>query len=393
MRHIAVVTTTRADYGIYQSVLAALQAHPSFRVSVIVGGMHLSPEFGNTVQQIELDGYTIAARVELLLSSDTPTGIALSMGMGTMGYAQALARIQPDLLVVLGDRFEMHAAALAALPFRIPVAHIHGGELTFGAMDDALRHSMTKLSHLHFPATAEYARRIIQLGEEPWRVTVSGAPALDQIATLEFLSQVTLTVRCGLPLDPAPLLVTYHPVTLEYDQTPWQTGELLAALHESAYPVIFTLPNADTNGRVIIQLIHEYVREHANAVLVDNLGTPAYFSLLRHVAVMVGNSSSGLIEAPSFRLPVVNIGTRQQGRTRATNVIDVGYTRQEIAHGIRTALTPVFRASLADLVNPYGGGTAADIIVARLADVSIDQRLIEKHFYDQQPLPSGQETG
>ena len=319
----------------------------------------------------------------MLLSSDTPEGIAKSMGLGTIGFAQAYARSRPDILLVLGDRFEMHAAAVAALPFKIPLAHIHGGEITEGAIDDALRHSMTKLSHLHFVATHDYRQRVIQMGEEPWRVIVSGAPSLDNLHTVTGLDQGQLEERLGLALDPAPLLVTYHPVTLEYEDAQWQAQELLAALEECGLPVVFTMPNADTGGRAIRDMLGEYVATRPNARLFKNLGTPAYFSLMGCAAAMVGNSSSGIIEAPSFGLPMVNIGSRQAGRTRAANLIDVGYARADIVRGIRHALDPEFRAGLRGMANPYGDGHAAEVIVESLKEVSIDQRLIVKHFVDQ----------
>ena len=372
----------RSDYGIYLPVLRRLQDEPELRLHLIVAGMHLSPEFGLTVEAIEADGYNVGDRVEMLLSSDSPEGIAKSMGLGAIGFAQAYARVRPDILLVLGDRFEMHAATVAALPFKIPVAHIHGGEITEGAIDDALRHSMTKLSHLHFVATQEYRQRVIQMGEEPWRVVVSGAPGLDNLHSVPRLDRDQLEERLGMALDPAPLLVTYHPVTLEYEDTQWQAQELLSSLEEIGLPVVFTMPNADTGGRAITDMLREFVRSHPNARLVENLGTQAYFSLMGCAAAMVGNSSSGIIEAPSFGLPVVNIGARQAGRTRAANVIDVGYGRVDIVQGIKHALDPEFRAGLRGMANPYGDGQAADVIVRHLTETPTDQQLIVKRFVD-----------
>jgi UDP-hydrolysing UDP-N-acetyl-D-glucosamine 2-epimerase len=389
MRTIGVVTTARSDYGIYRPVLQRLQADADVQLKLFVSGMHLAPEFGLTVKAIEADGYPIAERVEMLLASDSPEGIAKSIGLGVIGFAQAFARCRPDILVVLGDRFEMYAAALAALSFTMPIAHIHGGEVTQGAIDEGLRHSMTKLSHLHFVATQAYARRVRQLGEEPWRVIVSGAPALDNVGTLELYGRDELSARYGVPLQPAPLLVTFHPTTLEHDQAEWQVIELLAALHDAALPVIFTQANADTGGRMIQQKISEFVKAQAKAWAVDNLGTRGYFSWMKVAAAMVGNSSSGLIEAPSFELPVVNIGLRQAGRVRAANVIDVGTDRAAIVDGIRRAVQPEFRAGLRGLINPYGDGTAAERIVAHLKSVELDQRLIMKKFYD---LPAEQDA-
>lgn len=382
MRTIGVVTVARSDYGIYLPILRQIQATADLRLQLFVSGMHLSPEFGLTVTQIEKDGFEVHERVEMLLSSDTPEGIAKSVGLGAIGFAQAYARVRPDILLVLGDRFEMHAAALTALPFKIPIAHIHGGEVTQGAIDDALRHSMTKLSHLHFVSTQEYARRVEQLGEEPWRIVVSGAPSLDNLHQVKLLSRSEVEIKFGICLANSPLLVTYHPVTLEYEQTEWQMNELLAALDASQMPVIFTMPNADTNGRVIIRMIEKFVKSHDSAQMVDNLGTQGYFSMMSLARVMVGNSSSGIIEAASFKLPVVNIGTRQQGRVRARNVIDVGYEQEAILKSIKEAVQPVFREKLCDLVNPYGDGHATARIVNRLQTISLDGKLILKRFYD-----------
>jgi UDP-hydrolysing UDP-N-acetyl-D-glucosamine 2-epimerase len=382
MRTIGAVTTSRADYGIYRPVLQRIKEHPDLELMLFVGGMHLSPEFGLTVNEIEADGFYVTERVEMLLASDTPEGIAKSMGLGTIGFAQAFARSRPDVLLVLGDRFEMHSAALAALPFNISIAHIHGGEITEGAIDDALRHCITKLSHLHFVATEDYEKRVIQLGEEPWRVLVSGAPSLDNLGSLEFLSREHLEAQFGLRLSQPPLLVTFHPVTLEYEQAEWQVVELIGALRESGLPVVITMPNADTGGRVITRLLEEFAEDYPQAQMVKNMGTQAYFSLMAIAAAMVGNSSSGIIEAPSLQLPAVNVGNRQRGRTRAMNVIDVGYCRNEILAGIQQSISPDFRDSLRDLVNPYGNGQASGLIVERLNDVNLDQQLITKRFVD-----------
>lgn len=382
MRTIGIVTVARSDYGIYLPILRRIQADPELRLHLIVSGMHLSPEFGLTVKAIESDGFKIDERLEMLLSSDSPEGIAKSIGLGVISFAQAYGRFRPDILVILGDSFEIYAAALAALPFKIPVAHIHGGEITFGAIDDALRHSMTKLSHLHFVSTKEYGRRVEQLGEEPWRITVSGAPSLDNIQAIRLLPLEELETLYGLQLRPPPLLVTFHPATLEYEQADWQVCELLAALDETRIPVVFTLPNADTGSRLIMHRIEEFIQAHPLTQKVENLGTQGYFSMMAVAVAMVGNSSSGIIEAPSFGLPVVNIGTRQAGRVKAANVIDVGYERTDILAGLRQALRPEFRAGLRQLTNPYGCGQASDIIVERLKSVLLDERLLMKRFHD-----------
>ncbi len=382
MRTIGVVTVGRSDYGIYLPILKRIRQDKDLHLQLIVSGAHLSPEFGRTIEQIKADGFPIAERVEMLLSSDSPEGIAKSMGMGIIGFSQVYARTRPDILLVLGDRFEMHAAALAALPFKIPVAHIHGGEVTQGAIDDALRHSLTKLSHLHFVSTQEYARRVIQMGEEPWRVIVSGAPSLDNLKAVQLLSRAEMEARFGLRLSEEPfLLVTFHPVTLEFEHTRSHTEELLAALEMSGLPVIFTMPNADTQGRLIRAMISEYVQMHPNAQAVESLGTQGYFSLMAQAAAMVGNSSSGIIEAPSFKLPVVNVGNRQKGRVRGANVIDCKNNRKTILSAIQTATSPQFREKLNGLQNPYGKGNASQIIIASLKETALDETLITKHFH------------
>ncbi len=381
MRTIGVVTVGRSDYGCYVPLLRAMRQDPALRLQLIVGGMHLAAAFGLTVELITADGFDIAGRVDLRMSSDTPEGIATSMGIGMAGFAQAYARLRPDLLLVLGDRFEMYAAASAAVPFRIPIAHIAGGELTEGAIDNSFRHAMTKLSHLHFVATEEYAQRVIQMGEEPWRVTACGAVGLDHLRTFVASDRQALESLLGLSLDSAPLLVTYHPVTLEYDRAEAQIDALLEALESVARPLVFTLPNADTNNQVIRRRIEAFVGRHPSAALVPNLGTQAYFSLMARAAAMVGNSSSGIVEAPSFGLPVVDIGTRQAGRLRAANVIPCGYAAEEIRRAIARALAPEFRESLRGLRNPYGAGHAAARIVEALKGIAIDERLLVKRFH------------
>jgi len=383
VRTIGVVTTSRADYGIYLPLLKRIKSDPDLRLHLIVSGMHLSPEFGLTVKQIEADGFEIAERVEMLLSSDTPEGIAKSVGVGVMGFAQVYARSRPDILIVLGDRFEMYAAVVAAVPFNIPIAHLHGGELTQGAIDDVLRHSITKMSHLHFVATQEYARRVRQMGEEDWRVIVSGALSLDSLNTTPFMSRAELETRFNLRLGDAPLLVTFHPTTLEYEQAEWQMNELLSALELCGLPAVFTLPNADTNGRVLIRMINDCVKSNPMFQKVESFGATGYFSIMRIARAMVGNSSSGIIESASFRLPVVNIGNRQEGRARGINVIDVGYDRANILEGIHRATSNEFSASLRDMHNLYVTSIeAAKTIVDAIKRVALDESLLVKKFCD-----------
>ncbi len=372
---------SRSDYGLFRPVLRAIEQRSDLEFLLYVSGMHLSPEFGCTEQEITEDGFPVSSRVEMLLSSDSPEGMSISMGLGCMGFAQIYAQDVPDILLVLGDRFEMHAAALAAVPFNIPIAHIHGGELTFGAIDDVLRHSITKISHVHFTSTREYAERVIQMGEEPWRVTVSGAPGLDNLSTFRRLSEQEMRDSFGMDIAARPVLVTYHPVTREADYAEAQLNNMLAALSSINMPLIFTSPNADAQGRRIIQIIRNFVAANDNARLIENLGTDAFFTLLECASAMVGNSSSGLIEAPSFALPVVNIGTRQEGRVRAANVIDVSGDAKAIGEAIQAAVRPEFRRQLTGMINPYGDGSAATTIIDKLESIPIDQKLLVKRFH------------
>jgi UDP-hydrolysing UDP-N-acetyl-D-glucosamine 2-epimerase len=385
LRSIGIVTTSRADYSCYRPLLKALHADPELSPKLYVSGTHLSPEFGLTVRFIENDGIEIVERIEMLLSSDTPEAIAKSMGLALIGFSQAFSKYRPDILVVLGDRYEMLAAALAALPFKVPVAHLCGGEVTQGAIDDALRHSMTKLSHLHFTATEDYARRVIQLGEDPNRVVVSGEPTLDHILAAPQLTPKELRQRFGVDVERPFLLVTFHPVTLEYEDVERQIDELLSALDQAGIPVIFTMPNADTAGRIIATKIRQWVQSHPETgKLVDNFGVDAYHSVLRHAVAVVGNSSSGVIEAPSFKVPTVNVGIRQTGRIRATSVIDVEPNRAKILAAIRKASSKEFRNSIQSLVNPYASKTnsAVSTIVDALKHVELGDALLQKKFYD-----------
>jgi UDP-hydrolysing UDP-N-acetyl-D-glucosamine 2-epimerase len=380
---MGVVTVSRSDYGIYQPVLERIRDDPDLALRLFVGGMHLSPEFGLTVREIEADGFEVAERVEMLVSSDTPEGVALSMGIGTMGFARAYARVRPDILVVLGDRFEMHSAAVAAVPFCIPIAHIHGGESTLGAIDEQIRHSITKLSHVHFVATEAYASRVLQMGEEPWRVVVCGAPSLDKLRRFERLTPEEIHRRHGVVVRDGFLLVTYHPVTLACEDTGRDLAEMLSALEDVGRPLMFTYPGADTGSRTVIATVSEFVKAHPDAQLVTSLGWRAYFSLMAMAAGMVGNSSSGIIEAGSFALPVVNIGGRQSGRAKGPNVIDVECDREAISEGIKRGCSASFRKGLQDVPNLYGDGHASERIVERLKNVSLDRGLLVKRFHAQ----------
>lgn len=385
MRRICVITGTRAEYGHLYWIIKGIHEDPELKLQLIVTGMHLSSEFGLTVNEIEKDGFPIAERVEMLLSSDTETAIATSMGLGMIGFAKAYEHLRPDVLVVLGDRFEIHAAVSASIPFRLPVAHIHGGEATEGLIDETIRHAITKMSHIHFAATDKYRNRIIQMGEKPESVFCFGAPGLDSVYKLNLMNKEELSCELGLPIDKEIGVVTYHPVTLEKDTAEFQISELLQAL--KGLPDIywvFTLPNADTGGRVIIKIINDFVRnDPEKGKAFTSLGQLRYLSLLKHAIVMVGNSSSGLIEAPSMKLPVVNIGDRQRGRVRGKNVIDVAACKKEfIANAIEKALSVEFKNSLEGMKNPYGEGYASEKIVEKLKAISLGENLIKKRFYE-----------
>lgn len=382
MKTIGVVTTNRADYGIYRPILARLREEPGLETYLIVAGTHLSAEHGLSVREIEKDGHPIFDRLEVDLSDDSPKGVGVSTGRLTALFSESFAKRRPDILLVLGDRFEMHAAGVAAQPFVLPVAHVHGGEITEGAIDNALRHSLTKLSHLHFATTQEHADRIIQMGEEPWRVVMSGAPSLDNLKSVKLFSPDEIKKRYELPFNEPPLLVTFHPVTLEADQWREQAGAVLTALKKSGKPVVVTAPNIDTFGRRLYEYTKEWVDQNPNTRLVPNLGTQGYFSLMSWASAMVGNSSSGIIEAPSFGLPVVNVGNRQKGRVRGKNVIDVPPETDAILSAISKALDPEFRDAARKGGNPYGNGSAAESIVKKLKDTPVDQRLLIKRFED-----------
>lgn len=380
-RRIGVVTVSRSDYGHVRSVLDGIRLASDLELVLFVAGMHLAPEFGSTVDEIEADGVPIAERVPMLEAGDSPEAIAASTGRGVEGFARAFGRQRADLVVVLGDRFEMLAAAVAALPFALPVAHVHGGEVSEGAMDNQIRHAITKLAHLHFASAEIHAHRIAHMGEEAWRIHAVGAPGLDRIATTEPLSRDALARELDLPVDGPWLLVTFHPVTLEYRETASHVEELLAALEKTDGTLVVTYPNADTSGRLIIERLEEFAARHPRRCrLVRNLGERRYLSLLRHADLMIGNSSSGLIEAPSFGLPVVNVGGRQRGRLRGANVIDVEPSRDDILRGIEAGLTPAFRVRVRAAPNPYGDGRAAPRIIEVLRTVPLDARLVQKRF-------------
>jgi GDP/UDP-N,N'-diacetylbacillosamine 2-epimerase (hydrolysing) len=382
MRKICVVTGTRAEYGLLRWVMQGIKDDSELNLQIIVTGMHLSPEFGLTYREIEQDGFKISRKVEMLTSSDTSVGIAKSIGLGLIGFADALNDLRPDLIVVLGDRFEIFSAVAAALVARIPVAHLHGGETTEGAFDEAFRHSITKMSHLHFVATEEYRRRVVQLGEQPERVFLVGGLGIDSIKRLKLLSRAELESSLDFRLGQKCLLITFHPVTLETSTAEDQMEELLAALSELRdTQLVFTMPNADTDGRVLIKMVEQFVSQHNNARAYTSLGQLRYLSCISHIDGVVGNSSSGLLEVPSFKKGTINIGDRQRGRLQAASVINCEPTRQSITDAIGMLYSADFNASLNAICNPYGEGGASEKVVKTIKHCAIDG-IAKKVFYD-----------
>ncbi len=381
-RKICVITGTRADYGLLRWVIQGIKDDSELTLQVIATGMHLSPEFGLTYREIQQDGFQIDRKVEMLTSSDTPVGIAKSMGLGLIGFADALNELKPDLIIVLGDRFEIFSAVSAALVARIPVAHLHGGETTEGAFDESLRHSITKMSHLHFVAAEVYRQRVIQLGEQPERVFLVGGLGIDNIKRLTLLNRSELEASLGFKLAPKNLLVTFHPVTLEMATAADQMAELLAALAElKDTQLIFTLPNADTDGRALIRMVEKFVEQHHNTHAYTSLGQLRYLSCVAQVDGVVGNSSSGLLEVPSFGKGTINIGDRQRGRLQATSVINCAPDRKSITAAIQKLYSADFQVSLGKVCNPYGEGGASEKIVTTIKNYAIDG-IAKKAFYD-----------
>ncbi len=383
MRKICIVTGTRADYGLLCWLMKEIQEDTDLELQIIATGMHLSPEFGLTYRAIEDEGFSIDSKVEMLLSSDTPVGITKSIGLGIIGFADAFAMLKPEIVVVLGDRYEILAAAQAALVARIPVAHIHGGETTEGAIDESMRHAVTKMSHFHFVAAERYRTRVIQLGEQPDNVFNVGAPGLDNIRRLKLLDREQFEQAIGFKLGHVNFIVTYHPATL--GSIPPRSA-MLALLHAlDRFPearMIFTKPNSDTDGRVIGRLIDEYVQgNRERAIVFTSMGQVRYLSAMRHVNAVIGNSSSGIIEAPAFKVPTVNIGDRQAGRLKANSIIDCDENADSIASSIRKALSPDFHETLRGAESLYGTGEASGRIKQILKMVPLSD-ITRKRFFD-----------
>jgi GDP/UDP-N,N'-diacetylbacillosamine 2-epimerase (hydrolysing) len=382
MKRICVVTGSRAEYGLLRWVIAGIQQSKLLELRLVVTGMHLSPEFGSTVEEIEADGFAIDHRVETLLSSDTAIGVTKSIGLGLIGFSEVLDKLKPDILMVLGDRYEIFAAAASAMIAGVPIAHVHGGEKTVGAFDEAIRHSITKMSHLHFVANIEYQRRVIQLGENPEFVFNVGGLGVDSALKSTLLSRAELEISLGIQLARKNFLITFHPETLQKGSSTVQMKQLLAALSDLRDTgLIFTMPNGDTDGRILFRLIEEFCRHHKDAHVYKSLGNQIYYSCMAHFDAVIGNSSSGLMEAPSFKKGTINIGDRQLGRLKASSVIDCNPVKEEIDAAIKKILSNSFQEALLAVKNPYGDGGASEAIVQKLERLDYE-RILRKDFYD-----------
>ncbi len=384
MKKICVITGTRAEYGLLKPLIKRINEDEELELQLIATGMHLSPEFGLTYKEIELDGFTIDEKIEMLLSSDTPIGISKSMGLAVIGFADAYERLSPDMIVVLGDRYEIFAAASAATVARIPIAHLHGGETTEGVLDEAFRHSITKMSYLHFASTEEYRKRMIQLGESPDRVFCVGAIGIENIKRLKLLDKNQLEEDLKFEFGDRNALVTFHPVTLEESTSKEQFQELLNALDRFIdLKIIFTKSNSDTDGRIINSMIDKYVEKNKNrAVSFTSMGQLRYLSAMRNVDLVIGNSSSGIIEAPSFNIPTINIGDRQKGRLQGETVINCKPLGIEIYEAIELGLSDSFKENIKNSENPYGNGRVTEKILSILKAFLDREIELKKIFYD-----------
>ena len=385
MKRIGIMTGTRAEYGLLKSLMQEINKDNDLELYLIVSGMHLSPEFGMTYQEIEEDGFEINAKVEMLLSSDSPAGISKSIGLGVIGFADEFQRADLDMLILLGDRYEALSAAICALVMRIPIAHLHGGEVTEGAIGEGIRHSITKMSYLHFTSTEQYRNRVIQLGENPERVFYVGALGVENIKKINLMTKEELERAIHFEIDENTVVVTYHPVTLENNTVEEQFLNLLKVLDRNPkIRMIFTKANADTNGRIVNELIDKYAAQNSErACAFVSLGQKRYLSALKYCRIVIGNSSSGIIEAPSFGKPIINIGDRQKGRICADSVINCGYTQQEIQQAMETALTEEFENKASNCRNPYEKENTAANIISVIKDYLLNDKIkLKKGFYD-----------
>lgn len=384
MKKVSVLTATRAEYGLLKPIITKLNNHNEIDLQIVVTGAHLSPEFGLTYKEIENDGFVITDKVEMLLSSDTPSSITKSMGLTLIGFADHFTRYKPDLLIVLGDRYETLAVCIAAMNERIPIAHLYGGETTEGAIDESIRHAITKLSYLHFTSTEEYRRRVIQLGESPERVFKVGGLGVENILSEPLLLKGELEESMNFSLETKYAIVTFHPVTLENNQSKQQFQALLNACDRFRdIKFIFTKANADADGRVINEMIDEYVRNKENAIAFTSLGMLRFLSAVSNCDFVIGNSSSGLLEVPSFGIPTINIGDRQKGRLKALSVIDCEPDETEIYYAMSKALSPEFREIAKMAVNPYGDGKTSNKLIKVILDFLKEDKVnLKKKFYD-----------
>ncbi len=379
MRKILYISGTRADYGLMRPVLFAIKKHPGLKIEIVATGMHLMPEFGRTIKEVIRDGFKVYS-LFAVYRDDTPASMVNFCGEFILKLNRAVAKIKPDAILILGDRLEMLAAAIVGAYRMIPVAHIHGGDAT-STVDEFARHAISKLSHLHFAVTPNSAKRILAMGEEPWRVHVVGAPGLDDILHEELISKASLAKRYGLDLSAPMVLVVQHPVTLEIKQAALQMRRTMEAVKEFAQQAIVVYPNADAGGRAMIRVIEQY-RKYPFIKIYQTIPRKDYLSLMKIAGVIVGNSSSGIIEAPSFHLPVVNIGSRQSGREKAENVIEVGYDKNQIRQAIKKAIyDKKFRKRVTDCKSPYGDGQANKRIVSILSNLKVDEKLLQKRSF------------
>lgn len=382
MKKICVVTGTRAEYGLLKHLMRGIQNSKKLELQIIVTGMHLSKKFGYTINEILDDKFKIDHKVDMKLVNDTSLNISKSMGIGIEKFSSCFKKLNPDLVLVLGDRYEIFAAAISAMLSRIPIAHLHGGEATEGLIDEPIRHSISKMSHLHFVASEEYKNRVIQLGEDPKKVFNVGALGLDSISKEELYDQKDLENILDMSFCDRNFLVTFHPVTLEKNSSKNQFKEILNALMKfKDFGVIFTMPNSDLDGEILFSMIKNFVKSRSNSFAFESLGQQKYFSCLKIVDLVIGNSSSGLIEVPSFKIPTINIGDRQRGRLKAASVIDCDPSESAITKSIKRGLSPSFRSSLKKVNNPYGKKGASSRIVSVLESVSF-KNLLKKEFYN-----------
>jgi GDP/UDP-N,N'-diacetylbacillosamine 2-epimerase (hydrolysing) len=382
MRKICIITGTRAEYGLLYWLMMEIYTDKDLELQIVATGMHLSAEFGNTYRQIEKDGFVIDKKVDMLLSSDSEVAITKSIGLGMIGFADIFNDLGPDLIVVLGDRFEIFSAVSAAMIAKIPIAHLHGGEATEGAFDESIRHSITKMSHLHFTATEEYKSRVIQLGEQPNKVFNVGGLGIDNINKLKLLSKSEFESVINFSLDEKNILVTFHPVTLEKSTAKTQFKELLNAVKElKNTKIIFTKANSDTDGRIINSMIDDYVAKYGNSIAFISMGHLNYLSALQYMDVVVGNSSSGLLEVPSFNIATINIGDRQKGRIMADSVINCLPAKESINNAFSKAYSKEFKNTIAKSKNPYGSGGASKEISKIIKGIRLDG-IIKKSFYN-----------